>query len=215
MISALILSELAQGHFTEMVKLIGYPGLATVLFLESGVIIGVFLPGASLLFTAGLLASQGLFNIWILVPLLTLSAILGDSTGYWTGAKLGPKLFSRPQSRFFNPSHVTQAHEFYQKYGPETIILARFLPIVRTFAPMLAGVAEMPYGLFLRYNIIGAILFGSGVTFAGYILGEHVPWVGEHITLVLLGIVILTCLPLLSHVWKGSKKHESVQTEQL
>ncbi|NBV77296.1 DedA family protein [bacterium] len=200
MLSALAFNYLAHGQFIKLITLIGYPGLALILFLESGVIVGVFLPGASLLFTAGILASQDIFNIWLLMPILTCAAILGDSTGYWTGAKLGPKLFTKPQSLFFKPSHVAKAHAFYEEYGPETIILARFIPVVRTFAPMIAGVAQMPYGLFLRYNIIGAVLFSCGVTGAGYLIGEHVPWIGEHLTLVLILIVVASCAPLVIHL---------------
>lgn len=191
-----------------IVKTLGYAGLFTVVFLESGVIMGFFLPGASLLFTAGLLASQGLFNPWILIPLITAAAILGDSVGYWFGAKVGPALFSRPQSRFFNPAHVAQAHAFYEKYGPQTVILARFVPVVRTFVPVVAGIAQMRYALFLRYNIVGGVIFGSGLTFAGYFLGEHVPFVGEHITLILLLIIAVTTAPLFLHIRSAKAPQE-------
>lgn len=182
------------------VKSLGYIGLTSVIFLESGVPFGFFLPGASLLFTAGILASDGLFNIWLLIPLISLAAIIGDSVGYWFGAWVGPSLFSWTKSRWFDPAHLAQAHAFYMRYGPQTIVLARFVPIVRTFVPIVAGVVAMPYQLFLPYNILGGCLFGSGITFAGYYLGRHVPFIGEHITGILLIIVFVTTAPLLMHI---------------
>jgi membrane-associated protein len=183
----------------ELVRAVGYTGVTAAIFLESGVIIGVFFPGASLLFTAGLLASQGVFNIWILVPLLMVAAIAGDSTGYWFGRKVGPALFTRHESFFFKPSHVARAREFFEKHGPQTIIMARFVPIVRTFAPILAGVGSMNYSLFFRYNVIGASAFAAGVTLVGYTLGSRIPAVADYLSYILIAIVFFSCVPLLLH----------------
>lgn len=193
----------------ELVRAVGYTGVAIAIFLESGVIIGVFLPGASLLFTAGLLASQGVFNIWILVPLLMVAAIAGDSTGYWFGKKVGPALFTRDESFFFKPSHVIRARHFFEKHGPQTIIMARFVPIVRTFAPILAGVGSMHYGLFLRYNVLGASAFAAGVTLAGYTLGSRIPAVADYLSYILIVIVFFSCVPLILHYVGSSRDKKS------
>ena len=144
---------------TALVQLVGYPGIFLTVFLESGLPIGFFLPGASMLFTAGLLASQGFFNPWILIPMVAIAAMLGDNVGYWFGAKVGIRLFLRPNSRFFKHEHLKRAELFYEKYGAQTILLARFVPIVRTFAPIVAGIARMNYKLFFIYNVIGALMW--------------------------------------------------------
>ena len=190
-----------------LVKLIGYPGLFAVVFLESGVFFGFFLPGASMLFTAGLLSSQGFFNPWVLIPLLTVAAMLGDSAGYWFGAKVGYKLFLRPNSKFFRQEYMAQAKDFYERHGVYAVVLARFIPIIRTFAPIVAGVVKMRYRTFLTYNVTGALLWAAGVTFLGYFLGEKVPFVGEHITQIALLIIGLTCIPLVWNVLKQEKKN--------
>lgn len=185
-------------HFEliPLVKLIGYPGIFAVIFLESGVFFGFFLPGASLLFTAGLLASQGFFNPWFLIPLVALAAILGDSTGYWFGRTMGVRLFLRPDSRFLKHEHLERAKDFYDRHGMQAILLARFVPIVRTFAPIVAGVVGMRYRAFLAYNVAGALAWGAGVTFLGYWLGEKVPFVSDYLTPVILGIILVTLIPL-------------------
>ena len=196
-------------HFFElipMVKLIGYPGLFAVVFLESGVFFGFFLPGASMLFTAGLLSSQGIFNPWILIPLIALAAILGDSAGYWFGAKVGYRLFLRPDSRFFRHEYLERAKVFYERHGVIAIVLARFIPIVRTFAPIVAGIVKMRYRTFLTYNIAGGLLWGAGVTFLGYYLGARVPFVSKYLTLIVIGIVIVTLIPIF---WELKKEKAS------
>ncbi|HUO50023.1 MAG TPA: VTT domain-containing protein [Candidatus Paceibacterota bacterium] len=180
-----------------IVQAIGYPGLFAAIFLESGVFFGFFLPGASLLFTAGLLASKGVFSVWILIALLTLAAILGDNAGYWFGAKIGVRLFLRPDSRFFKHEHIERAKDFYDKHGARTIILARFVPIVRTFVPIVAGVVRMRYSSFISYNIIGALAWAAGITFLGYYLGAKVPFVSQYLTPIILLIIVVTSLPLL------------------
>ena len=186
-----------------LVTYFGYPGIFIAVFLESGLPIGFFLPGASMLFTAGLLASQGIFNPWILIPLIAIAAILGDNVGYWFGAKVGIKLFLRPNSRFFRHEHLVRAQHFYERRGAETILLARFVPIIRTFAPIVAGIAGMNYRKFVIYNIIGAISWGSGITFLGYYLGGRFPFVEQYLTPIILAIIIVTTIPLVREMWKA------------
>ena len=181
---------------TEIVQIVGYPGIFAIVLAESGLFFAVSLPGASLLFTAGFLASQGYFNIWILTALVMIAAILGDTIGYWFGAWGGPKLFYNEDSRFFKKRYVDQTRRFYEKYGTRTILFARFVPIVRTFAPILAGVGEMEYKKFLFYNILGAVLWGGGFTFGGYLLGEVIPGIEHYILLVVLAIIVVSMMPL-------------------
>lgn len=188
-----------------LVQLIGYPGIFGIIFLESGVFFGFFLPGASLLFVSGVLAEAGIFNIWILAPMVCLAAVLGDNVGYWFGAKVGIKLFTRPDSRFFKQSHVDRTRIFFEKYGTRTIILARFVPVVRTFAPILAGVGGMNYRLFFFYNIVGASVWASGVTLLGYLVGSKIPNAAEYITPIVLLIIVITCIPLLLQ-WRRKGK---------
>ncbi len=196
-----IMAYIPHGELMQLVKLIGYPGLFAVVFAETGVFFGFFLPGSSMLFTAGLLASHGLFNVWILLPLITLAAILGDNAGYWFGSKVGHALFDREDSRFFKKEYLRRAHVFYERHGVRAVVLARFVPIVRTFAPIIAGIASMHYRKFLTYNVIGGILWGAGVTFAGYFLGEKVPAIDRYLTPIILGIIIVTIIPLFTE-WR-------------
>src|SRR3989338_6762189 len=196
-------------NLTSLIQFVGYPGLFTAVFLESGGFFGFFLPGASMLFTAGLLASQGIFNVWILIPLLTLAAILGDNTGYWFGAKVGYRLFLRPDSRFFRQYHLKRAKEFYDRHGFLAIVRARFIPIIRTFAPIGAGVVHMRYRVFVIYNIAGALLWASGVTFLGFYLGEKIPGVETYLTPIITTIIIVTCIPLVREYFKQRKEPNS------
>ena len=182
---------------------IGYPGIAAIVFLESGVFFGFFLPGASMLFTAGLLASQGFFSPWILIPLVAIAAILGDNAGYWFGKKLGVRLFLRPDSRWFRHEHLERAKVFYDKHGARTILLARFVPILRTFVPIVAGVVQMRYRIFIIYNIVGAVLWGIGITSLGYYLGTRFPFVQHYLTPIILVIIVASVLPL---AWDLIKK---------
>ncbi|MBI4021470.1 MAG: VTT domain-containing protein [Candidatus Aenigmarchaeota archaeon] len=175
----------------ELIQWAGYVGLFGIIFAESGIFVGFFLPGDSLLFTAGLLASRGLLDIWILLPLLAAAAITGDSVGYWTGKRFGRKLFERPNSRLFKKERLARAEAFYQKHGGKTIILARFIPVVRTFAPIAAGVALMRYRSFLAYNVVGALIWAVGITLAGFLLGSVIPDVEAYL-LPIIGIIVLT-----------------------
>ncbi|HUD04012.1 MAG TPA: VTT domain-containing protein [Candidatus Paceibacterota bacterium] len=189
-------------------KALGYTGLFLVIFLESGVVFGFFLPGASLLFAAGIIASQGFLNMWILVPLLGIAAILGDNAGYWFGAKTGPAIFRYEDSFWFNKKNIDRAETFYKKYGPQTILLARFVPVVRTFVPILAGVGKMKYRTFFSYNVIGGILWAIGVTLLGYFLGTEFPGVDRYLPVIVLAIILITSFPLLRglHIFKTSEK---------
>lgn len=180
-----------------LVETVGYIGLFLIIFAESGLFFGFFLPGDSLLFTAGLLASQGLFNIYILLTLFAIAAIIGDSVGYWFGKKVGPQIFNKEDSFFFQKKHIERTHNFYEKYGTKTIVLARFVPIVRTFAPILAGVGEMKYKIFLKYNIVGGLLWGVGITFIGYFLGSRVPNIENYLFYIIIAIIVTSFTPIL------------------
>ena len=195
-------------HFDLMalIKTFGYLGIFTIVFAESGLFFGFFFPGDSLLFTAGLIASQGFLNIWILVPLIILGAILGDNVGYWFGAKVGPKIFTREDSFFFHKRHVERTHNFYLKYGAKAVVLARFIPIVRTFTPILAGVGTMPYGTFLKFNIIGGVFWGAGVTLLSYFLGAIIPGIDRYLLPIVIGIIVASFLPIAFEFFKSRTK---------
>ncbi len=173
----------------------GYIGLFIIVFAETGLLIGFFLPGDSLLFTAGLFAAQGLFNIFELNFLLVIAAVTGDAVGYYIGKKGGHALYSRPDSRFFKRKYLMMTKEFYEKYGNFTIVAARWMPFARTFAPVVAGIAEMPYSHFLTYNIIGGTTWVLSMTLAGYFLGQTFPWVTKNLELVIVIILFLSVLP--------------------
>ena len=180
----------------HLVAAAGYAGLFCIVFAESGLFFGFFFPGDSLLFTAGLLAWGGLFNIWLLIPLLALAAILGDQAGYWFGAKVGPALFSREDSLFFHKRHLERTQLFYAKHGARAVVLARFIPIVRTFAPIFAGIGRMRYPTFLSYNIAGGILWSTGLTLFGYFLGGTVPNSQHYLLPISALIIVVSLLPI-------------------
>ena len=175
----------------------GYLGIAILIFAESGILLGVFFPGDSLLFVAGLLSAGGLFSIVPLVAIVVIAAILGDSTGYWFGAKVGEAIFAREDSRFFKREYVTRTQKFFDTYGGRAIILARFVPIVRTITPVLAGVGTMKYTRFLSYNVIGGLLWGAGMVLLGYSLGSVIPDIDKYILPISLVIVLLSFLPII------------------
>ncbi|MFF4398032.1 DedA family protein [Streptomyces sp. NPDC001480] len=172
-------------------------GLLLIVFAESGLLIGFFLPGDSLLFTCGLLITTNDldFPLWGAIALICLAAVLGDQAGYMFGRKVGPSLFNRPDSRLFKQENVTKAHEFFEKYGPKSLVLARFVPIVRTFTPIIAGVSGMRYRSFLTFNVIGGVLWGAGVTLLGSWLGKHA-LVRDHIETILILIVLISVIPI-------------------
>ncbi|MFF4044486.1 DedA family protein [Streptomyces sp. NPDC001816] len=172
-------------------------GLLLIVFAESGLLIGFFLPGDSLLFTCGLLitSDQLDFPLWGAIALICLAAVLGDQAGYMFGKKVGPSLFNRPDSRLFKQENVTKAHEFFEKYGPKSLVLARFVPIVRTFTPIIAGVSGMKYRSFLIFNVIGGVMWGAGVTLLGSWLG-NIDFVNKNIEAILILIVLVSVIPI-------------------
>ena len=183
-----------------LIKAAGYLGLFGIVFAESGLFVGFFLPGDSLLFTAGFLASQGFLNIWILAPLAFIAAILGDNFGYAFGRRVGHAIFTRERSLFFHKEYLERARIFYEAHGGKAIVLARFLPVIRTFAPILAGVGRMRYPTFLFYNVIGAALWAIGLTFLGFYLGNAIPNIDRYLVPIVLVIVIISSLPTLLHL---------------
>jgi membrane-associated protein len=184
-------------HLAEVIQRYGtttYFLLFLIVFLETGLVITPILPGDSLLFAAGTFAALGHLSLWPLFFLLCVAAILGDTVNYAIGARLGPKVFSYSKSRFFNPEHLKKTHAFYEKYGGKTIIIARFVPIVRTFAPFVAGVGQMSYRQFIGYNVIGGVLWVSICVFAGYFFG-NLPFVKKNFSVVVIVIVLISLLP--------------------
>ena len=197
-----------------------YLGLFLIVFAETGLAVGFFLPGDSLLVVCGLFAAAGKLNLWVMLPLLFVAAVVGDAVGYYSGKKIGPAIFSRPKSRFFNPKHLKRAHDFYEKHGGKTIIIARFVPIVRTFAPIVAGAANMSYRQFALYNVVGGFAWVASMLFAGYFLGGLVEQfvrnvfgiegfkLEEHIDKVVIVVVFLSILPIIYEFWKSRRKME-------
>ncbi|MBI5147592.1 MAG: VTT domain-containing protein [Parcubacteria group bacterium] len=184
----------------SLVKTAGYFGLFAIVFAETGLFFGFFFPGDSLLFTAGFLASQGIMNLPLLIAIFFLAAILGNSAGYVFGRKMSEKLFERENSIIFSRNHVEQTKKFYEKHGAKAMILARFVPIVRTFAPIMAGVGKMAYSKFLFYNVIGAILWAIGLTIFGYFLGSVVPNADRYIIPIVIAIIVISLLPNAVHL---------------
>jgi membrane-associated protein len=193
----------------KLIETFGMLGVLAIVFIESGLLVGFFLPGDSLLFTAGLLSANDVLpDLWVLLVTIPIAAIAGDQVGYAIGRKAGPAIFKRPDSRFFHQANVDRAQEFFDRYGPRTIILARFVPIVRTFAPVTAGVARMNYRVFLTYNIVGGVLWGVGVTTLGYFLGQ-VEWVKANIEFVLILIVAISVTPMAIELYRGNRRRRA------
>lgn len=195
----------------ELFRAIGVLGLAAIVFAESGLLIGFFLPGDTLLFSAGFLASQGTvsINIHLLVATLFVAAVLGDSVGYWFGHRIGRRIFKKPNSILFNQENLHRAERFYEKYGAITIVLARFTPIVRTFAPVVAGVGKMKYSLFLTYNLLGGFLWTAGITYLGYFGGAFLEERGINVEALVVPVILIAVLataisPIL-HVMRDPK----------
>ena len=178
----------------NLVRVGGLTAMTAIIFAETGLMIGFFLPGDSLLVTAGVFAAMGQLNIWAVNGLLIVAAIVGDTVGYWFGRRVGPALFTRPKSLLFNPDHLRRAHDFYEKHGGKTIIIARFMPIIRTFAPIVAGMGAMEYRRFLSFNVFGGLFWVISMTGIGYFLGQ-IPGVRDHIEVVILVVVFLSILP--------------------
>jgi membrane-associated protein len=196
-------------------------GVAAIVFAESGLLIGFFLPGDSLLFTTGFLIHSGFldlgvgaWNIHLAVLIIFIAAVLGDSVGYTFGRKAGPRVFNKPDARLFKQEYVQKAQEFYEKHGGKTIIIARFIPIVRTFAPIVAGAGNMDYKRFLSFNVVGGLLWAAGITYAGYFLGvwfESMGWEIDHVLLPVIAIIILiSVLPPAIHILKNKKNRTAL-----
>ncbi len=182
-------------HLEELIRWGGYTVLAIIVFAESGLFFGFFLPGDSLLVTAGLLASRGYLNIWELIVLLSLMAIAGDSVGYYFGKVTGPRIFTREKSLLFAKDHLIKAQAFYEKHGGKTIILARFMPIIRTFAPIVAGIGRMPYSRFISFNIWGGILWVMLTLGLGFFLGRVIPNVDRYIHWIIIAVILISISP--------------------
>lgn len=179
----------------HLIETFGTVGLFAIVFAESGLLVGFFLPGDSLLFTAGVLASQGNLNLPVVLAGCFLAAVAGDQVGYGFGTRIGPALFQRPNSRFFHQDHLRRAEKFFDRHGARAIVLARFMPIIRTFTPVLAGVSSMKYRTFVTFNVIGGFAWAVGVTSAGFVLGETVPGVDRYLLPIIAVIVALSILP--------------------
>jgi membrane-associated protein len=186
----------------------GYPALALIVFLETGAMV-FFLPGDSLLVVAGFYAAGGKLSILALNLLLIPCAILGDATSYWIGKKMGPKIFNKPRSRFFRPEHVKAAHDFYERHGGKAIILARFMPLVRTFVPVVAGVGMMPYRRFAMFNVVGGAAWVLSMTLIGYFLGNVFPGLVKRIELVIIVVVLLSISPGIIEWWKARRRRKA------
>ncbi len=195
----------------EIVAWAGYPGLTLIIFLETGAFV-FFLPGDSLLFMAGLYAGKGDLQLGVLFLLLIPAAVLGDAVSYAIGSKIGPAIFNRPTSRFFKPEYLSRAQAFYERHGGKAIILARFMPIVRTFVPVVAGVAKMPYRRFATFNIVGAAAWVISMVSAGYLLGQFA-FVRRHIELIVGGIIVLSVLPAVA-AWAKERAARASGTAQ-
>ncbi len=187
-----------------------YAILFLIIFAETGFVVTPFLPGDSLLFATGALAATGGFNPHLMVVLLIVAAILGDTVNYWIGSYFGVKVFNKPKSRFFNPEHLRRTHAFYEKYGGKTIIFARFIPIIRTFAPFVAGIGEMSYAKFLAFNVIGGIVWVASFIYAGFWFGG-MPIVKKNFTLVILAIIVISILPAVIEVWRHRRETKPAQ----
>ncbi|MET7477112.1 VTT domain-containing protein [Streptomyces sp. NPDC005648] len=198
----------------KLLDTFGIWGLLLVVFAESGLLIGFFLPGDSLLFTTGLLitSNQLDFPLWGAIGLICLAAVLGDQAGYMFGKKVGPSLFKRPDSRLFKQENVVKAHEFFEKYGPKSLVLARFVPVVRTFTPIIAGVSGMKYRSFVTFNIVGGVLWGAGVTLLGSWLGK-IDFVNKNIELILILIVFVSVIPIIIEFLRARSKNKKAGPE--
>jgi membrane-associated protein len=190
-------------------------GVLLIVFAESGLLVGFFLPGDSLLFTLGLLIAGGTVDVplWLALLLVPVAAIVGDQVGYAIGRKAGPAVFRRPDSRFFKQEYVDKAYAFFDRYGGRTIVLARFVPIVRTFAPVVAGVGRMRYRTFVAYNVLGGVLWGAGVTALGYWLGQ-IAFVRDNIEPILIGIVLLSVLPVAVELLRARSRHRDERYDE-
>ena len=199
------LSACANLNPVAIIQTGGYIGIAVVIFAESGLLFGIFFPGDSLLFAAGLLSGAGILHLAPLITFVVIAAILGDSVGYWFGANVGTNFFKRKDSRFFKQEYLKRTEQFYQKYGGRAVVLARFVPIVRTLAPILAGIGSMRYATFLSYNALGASLWGAGMVLIGFSLGAIIPGSEHYLLPISILIVVVSFLPLFINIVRGKR----------
>jgi len=197
-------------------------GVCLIVFVETGLLVGFFLPGDSLLFVTGLMVASGaivfpladstfVVPIWLACAMISVAAWLGDQTGYWIGRRVGPAVFNKSESKFFSQKNVSRTNSFFERYGARAIILAHFVPVMRTFVPVAAGIGEMPYRRFLKYNIFGVVGWGTGVTLLGFFLGK-IPFVAQHVEYFTIGFVIVSTIPILLELIRARREHK---TEQL
>lgn len=204
-------------HLANMIQILGpltYVALFAVIFAETGLVVTPFLPGDSLLFTIGALSGSGFLNIWMVYATLLAAAIMGDSTNYWIGRFIGPRVFAKENSRIFKKAYLEKTREFYAKYGKKTIILARFVPIVRTFAPFVAGVGKMPYNIFVTFSIIGSFIWITSLTFAGYFFGG-MQFIKDHFEAAVIGVILVSLLPMIIEYLKAKREAETVTKKQM
>ena len=190
----------------DLIRWGGYLILVAIVFTETGLLVGFFLPGDSLLITAGLVAAAGGLNIWWINVLLIVAAVTGDSAGYAIGARIGPRLFTREKSLLFNPAHVERTRRFYARHGAKTIVIARFVPIIRTFAPVVAGVGTMEYRRFLVYNVAGGVGWVTSMTWAGFLLGRAIPNIGEYVHVVVIIVIVLSVIPIVVEIVRERRR---------
>ena len=199
-------------HPDKLLEAFGTIGLFLVVFAESGLLIGFFLPGDSLLFTAGVFAAAGKLSLPVILPGVFLAAVAGDQVGYAFGNKAGPALFRRPDSRFFKQAYLDKAQRYFEEHGPRTIVLARFVPIVRTFAPIVAGAGDMRYRTFVTYNVVGGLLWGIGVTLLGFALGEAID-IDKYLLPVIAVIIAFSLVPVLLEIRRARSSRHGAPTE--
>jgi membrane-associated protein len=179
-----------------LIRTASYFGLFGIIFAETGLLVGFFLPGDSLLITAGIVAAEGYIKLPLVMLVCTLAAMIGDTTGYWIGRKLGPLVFSRPENRFLNPKHIDRAKAYFDKYGAKTFIIARFIPIVRTITPTMAGVSRISYKTFVIYSVLASVIWGCGLPLAGFLLGKSIPDLEKYILFVIGGVIVVSFIPV-------------------
>ncbi len=194
----------------QLIHSVGYIGIFAIIFAESGLLVGFFLPGDSLLFAAGLLAAKGILNIWLVTPVMFVAAVLGVNAGYYLGAHFGERMFAKHDALIFNPKHLETSRKFYEKHGGKTVILARFTPVVRSMAPLLAGIGNMRFRRFMIFNIIGAALWVSSVTLVGYFFGNAVPNVERYLVLFILIVMLASFVPPLLHIWRDEAQRAAL-----
>jgi membrane-associated protein len=208
-----ILYGLVDGSVSldHLIRWGGYLILVAIVFCETGLLVGFFLPGDSLLITAGLVAATGTLDIWILNLLLIPAAIIGDSVGYAIGYRAGPRLFTKEESLLFSRKHLIRTREFYDRYGGKTIVLARFIPLIRTFAPVVAGIGQMQYRRFLFFNVFGGVLWVASLSWAGYLLGTLIPDISRYIHFVVVVVIVLSMVPVVVELWRARRRQSAVK----